>query len=202
MFSFYLLFRLIRNDGGKHSDRQGLSNTDHQGVVVAIKTLKDCSSGDVCSKFTLEARILAALIHPHIVTLLAVCYSNRKSDNLGSGHNVSNKDTVAMNESSFGQGDGFVTEMILEYLEQGSLLDVLRRSSTRVTLGMHSLLQVCVQIAEAMVFLERSRVIHRDLAARLVAHPVSYSFSLKIKVNCRICSFFIAIDHCFIHALN
>ena len=42
-------------------------------VDVAIKTLKDAGGHEESSKFLVEARILSALSHPNIVTLLAVC---------------------------------------------------------------------------------------------------------------------------------
>lgn len=54
--------------------------------------------------------------------------------------------------------------IVTEFMEQGCLLNVLRQR--RGSLGLDTLLSVCLDVCEGMEHLEASRFIHRDLAAR------------------------------------
>ncbi len=116
--------------------RLGTMQTSKGSVKVAVKTLLAQPSADMKAKFELEARILCAVSHENVVRIVG--YSD----------------------------DGPQSMMILEFLEHGDLLDVLR--SEKRTITTESMLQMCIQVCRAMVHLESLKVIHRDLAARNV----------------------------------
>jgi serine/threonine protein kinase len=114
---------------------------------VAAKCLKESDDDEVSEKFIVEARTLCALRHPNIVRLVGVCIDQRPY------------------------------LMLVEYLQHGDYLRVLRSkvatgnsSSSKITtassLTLLSLLSSICQIADAMAYLEKLRIIHRDLAAR------------------------------------
>jgi hypothetical protein len=109
---------------------------EYQGRNVAIKLLKDTASKEAGQRFATEARILAALVHPHIVRVVGVCFKTTPQ---------------------------FI---VVELMEGGDLLHyVIEHKQTALT-EKGLLLSACVQIADAMEMLERQRIIHRDLAAR------------------------------------
>jgi serine/threonine protein kinase len=101
---------------------------------VAIKTLKNSGDTELKQQFLMEARMLAAMRHPHILRLVGAC---------------------AHDEPFY---------MILEYMPLGDLQQYLRMQST--LLLPKQLMSSLHQVADAMTYLEKSHVIHRDLAAR------------------------------------
>ena len=104
-------------------------------VEVAIKTIKDSGVADVREQFVAEAKLLAALQHPNIVSVVAVHISE-----LGS-------------------------YLALEYMAGGDLASYLRKVN-QASASEVQLTNVLVQISGAMAYLEKGRVVHRDLAAR------------------------------------
>jgi serine/threonine protein kinase len=129
--------------------RLGMMQTDRGSVKVAVKTLLAQPSADMKTKFELEAKILCAVSHENVVRIVG--YSD----------------------------DGPQAMMILEFLEHGDLLGVLRKEKHAITT--ESMLQMCLQVCRAMAHLESLKVIHRDLAARNVLvgslSPVSVKLS-------------------------
>ena len=118
------------------------SVTKSNGTVVeaAIKTIKDSSIIVVREQFISEAKLLAALKHPNIVSVVAV--------HIGSAESY-----LALELMAGGDLSGYLTD----------------RGSHRFPLD--ELMGVLTQIADAMSYLERCRIVHRDLAARFL-----YSF--------------------------
>lgn len=115
-------------------------NSATNSISVAVKTLKPGTSSDLEAKFLLEARILAALQHDHIVSLLAVCFQSCPH-------------TMVV--------ELLAGDMLVYLHEHGSHLRSLALEECQV-----QLLGACAQIADAMALLERQRIVHRDLAAR------------------------------------
>ncbi len=105
-------------------------------VDVAVKVLKDDVTPDMQAKFLLEARILAALNHAHIVRVLAVCF------------------------------DSTPHMIVVEFMSGGDLQSYLQKHCDEQKTEAKALIEVLVQIASAMTLLERYRVVHRDIAAR------------------------------------
>ena len=111
------------------------------GAHVAVKTLKEGTHADLLDQFMQEARILVALQHPSIVAVRGVC-------------------TEAAVEQCC---------IVLELMPGGDLQGYLVGHRTELAASQvleSQLINVLVQIASAMAFLERSHIVHRDLAAR------------------------------------
>ena len=106
------------------------------GGAVAVKTLLSQSSREVRDKFEMEARILCAVKHAHVVRLV-------------------------------GFVGGEQAMMVLEFLPLGDLQRYLREEDD-AKVHASIMLEMCVQVCDAMCYLERLNVIHRDLAARNV----------------------------------
>jgi serine/threonine protein kinase len=104
------------------------------GTDVAVKTLSS-GGAEMQRKFLIEARLLSALAHPHVVRILHVCTRTMPY-------------AIAVE---------LMSSDLKTYLVQSP------REYAEVVL-----VDVCVQVAEAMEHLARHRVIHRDLAARNV----------------------------------
>ena len=103
---------------------------------VAVKSLKGQAGGEAQRKFLTEARILAALKHPHIVRVVGVCF--KSTPNL----------------------------VVVEFMGGGDLCGYLQKHEGSELVRTELLLGALVQIAEAMSLLEKQRIVHRDLAAR------------------------------------
>ena len=112
-------------------------------VAVAIKSLLDKHGVPELERqqFEYEARLLSALRHANIVSVLAVCF--KQSPNL----------------------------IVLEMMKGGDLRSYLRQHKDESEEGIEQLMGACLQISDAMSFLERHSVVHRDLAARFVHDP-------------------------------
>eukprot|EP00043_Microstomoeca_roanoka_P014996 m.149566 g.149566 ORF g.149566 m.149566 type:complete len:2815 (+) comp16158_c0_seq2:365-8809(+) len=107
---------------------------------VAIKRLHAKGvDADEQSKFLQEARLMAILEHPNIVRLLGVC-------------------TL---ETPF--------LMVLEFLPGGDLRGFLKKQAkAKSHASPETLTMACINIAQAMAYLEQNHIVHRDLAARNV----------------------------------
>jgi serine/threonine protein kinase len=118
--------------------------TDGSTLQVAVKALHQHGVPESESKqFEYEARLLVALEHPHIIHAIGVCF--RSSPQL----------------------------LVLELMSGGDLKKYLRDNRASLFSLPSSLGRACVQIADAMEYLERKRVVHRDLAARF-DFPISF----------------------------
>lgn len=86
--------------------------------------------------FIEEAKVMTKLQHTNLVQLYGVCSKNRP------------------------------IFIITEYMKHGSLLQYLRRLKTTLLSDIGSLIDMAIQVARGMAYLERHNYIHRDLAAR------------------------------------
>ncbi|PAA61493.1 hypothetical protein BOX15_Mlig034038g1, partial [Macrostomum lignano] len=106
---------------------------------VAIKTLKPDTAMSQ-EKFLEEAKIMHKLSHPKIVNILGVCTK-----------------ILEPNDQIY---------IITEFMENGALLDYLRKSNSGSSkLPMATLLDIAYQIADGMAYLEEKKFVHRDLRA-------------------------------------
>jgi hypothetical protein len=117
--------------------------TSASNQLVAIKSLQPAALKETQVQFCLEARLLNALRHEHIVSLVGVVFTEPP------------------------------LAIVMEYLEFGDLRSFLRRNrpmadSPQVLLTDMHMLIMCTQIASALMFLELRKVVHRDVAARCV----------------------------------
>jgi serine/threonine protein kinase len=85
----------------------------------------------------MEANLLASLSHPNLVSALAVCTLQRPF---------------------------FV---VMELMDGGSLQSTLRKAAkAQALITDFTLLNVCSQICDALVYLSTLQIVHRDIAAR------------------------------------
>ena len=118
-----------------------LATLTRKGEVasVAVKTMLDNGVPAMeLRQFEYEARLLTALTHPNIVKVVAVCFQ----------------------QSPF--------MICLELMSGGDLRSYLKEHEAELRQDSEPLLSACLQIANAMAYLEQHRVVHRDLAARFV----------------------------------
>ena len=120
------LARLVRKDGGK--------------TAIAVKMQHGGSGVPEAEQrqFMYEARLLSAIHHGHIVSVVAV---------------------------HFGSSPQYIG---LELMEGGELGKYLADFKAQVEENVGQLIGVCLQICDAMAYLEKSKIVHRDLAARNV----------------------------------
>jgi serine/threonine protein kinase len=112
---------------------------------VAAKVCHSSTPEDRKAQLLCEARVMNALRHPNIVSLVAV---------------ITHSAPVVLAMELMESGD------LRSYLRQCSL----KQSSTSPTrvVTWPQLLRVAWQVASALVFLEDKHVVHRDIAARSV----------------------------------
>uniref|UniRef100_A0A4W5K0G5 non-specific protein-tyrosine kinase n=1 Tax=Hucho hucho TaxID=62062 RepID=A0A4W5K0G5_9TELE len=111
---------------------------DGRGELVAVKSLKPNSKGQLACHLRREIDTMRELYHRNIVKYKGVC----------------------------SEEGGRTTKLIMEYLPAGSLKDYLPRRKHQTDLK--RLLQYALQICQGMDYLGSQRFIHRDLAARNV----------------------------------
>jgi serine/threonine protein kinase len=116
-----------------------LQKEDGTKVDVAVKAMHQQGVPEAESQqFEYEARLLVALDHPHIIRAIGVCFQSAPQ------------------------------LLVLELMDGGDLKKYLKDHQTELESATSTLGRACVQIADAMEYLERKRVVHRDLAARYV----------------------------------
>uniref|UniRef100_A0A6I8PJL7 Tyrosine-protein kinase receptor n=1 Tax=Ornithorhynchus anatinus TaxID=9258 RepID=A0A6I8PJL7_ORNAN len=126
---------------------------------VAVKTLKKGATDQEKMEFLKEAHLMSKFDHPNILKQLGVCL---------------------FNEPQY---------LILELMEGGDLLTYLRRARVPTfqapLLSLVDLVELCVDISEGCVYLEKMHFIHRDLAARncLMSVKDYGSLSRKVKIG-------------------
>ena len=109
-----------------------------QPMQVAVKTVRENLPESQQEQFEREARLLVALHHRNIVKVLAVCFASQP-------HMI-----------------------VLEYMEGGDLKSYLEREQKVLEQQPTLMTGALVQVAEAMAFMSKHKVVHRDLAARNV----------------------------------
>ena len=107
---------------------------------VAVKQLRDT---DAIDEFFREVEFMSRLDHPQIVRLLGVCSLQEPFT------------------------------MIFEYMDLGDLCSFLREAALLQAEGEDEglleplqMLDICLQVAQGMVYISQKRFVHRDLAAR------------------------------------
>lgn len=143
-------------------------DTAEQGGFVAVKALKEDADSDVLSMFLSEVKTSIQFQHPHVIRLIGMC-------------------TQTCHKC-----------MIFEYMDQGSLNDLLRRSDSAnptmdedaVTIGPDRFLSCCLQVAQGLAYLASLKFVHRDIATRnclvnsnLVVKIADFGMSREVSVD-------------------
>lgn len=107
--------------------------------LVAVKKLLAVTASGV-SDFVTELNLLATLSHPRILSLVGGCWDDQFTD----------------------------LQIVLEYMDSGDLLTVLRRSPPTELTWESGKAAYCVQICEAVYYLHslQPALIHRDIKSR------------------------------------
>lgn len=113
-----------------------LKNPEKEGGRVAVKTLRNqiIFSNQEVDMFIREALTMKGFDHPHVLQFLGLSF------------------------------EGTSPMMILEFMENGCLLDYMRNENNYIIVS--DLIDFALQIATGMEYLSNQRFIHRDLAAR------------------------------------
>ncbi len=108
--------------------------------LVAVKTLREGADENLLRQMLLEARVLMAMRHPHIIQLVGVCEAR------------------------------VPLKLVLEFCEEGNLTNFLRQGgAARLQSGnIYGSSFVALQVACAVQYLHSKLLLHRDLAARNV----------------------------------
>lgn len=113
------------------------SQTKAHSIDIAVKALLQSADFNEKSQFEYESKLLSAMSHRNIVRVVGVCF--RKEPNM----------------------------LALELMRGGDLKNYLIDHAENLKENSKDQLTgVCIQIADAMIYLASHRVIHRDLAAR------------------------------------
>ncbi|KAF6032306.1 BTK [Bugula neritina] len=71
--------------------------------------------------------------------------------------------------------------IVTEYMEEGALLDYLKKNKSRLLTQTTSCLDIVKQVCEGMAYLEEMKLIHRDLAARnCLVGSSDYGYIVKV----------------------
>lgn len=133
------------------------------GVLVAMKTLKFPKNitGKTREKyqndFVREAKLLRDLSHPNIVTFYGIHDNGRKDEE----------------KKQY---------MITEFMDQGSLLDFLKRSK-KIKLNIGDKIRIAIDICKGMKYLHSSNIRHGDLAARNILLEKKQGGLLRAKIS-------------------
>lgn len=111
---------------------------------VAVKTLKEDADSDILTAFVAEVETSARFKHPNVVRLVGICTED------------------------------FHKCMIFEYMDLGSLSDILRSSdptnpdpsSAKGSMTPDQFLSCCLQVAKGLTYLSSLKFVHRDIATR------------------------------------
>ncbi|RWS30425.1 Tyrosine-protein kinase Fer-like protein [Leptotrombidium deliense] len=117
-------------------------------IPVAVKICRMNLADEQKRKFLQEGRILKQYDHPNIVKFIGVCVQ---------------KEPIMI---------------LMELVSGGSLLNFLRNNRSSDKMSSTTLIQMCIDVASGMEYLESKNCIHRDLAARNCL--VSSNLSVKI----------------------
>ena len=129
---------------------------DAAGIIaVAVKTMHGTGVPEAeVKQFEYEARLLATLDHPHIIRAIGVCFATAPP------------------------------LLVLELMGGGDLKKYLKDNQAALIADPKLLSVACVQIADAMAYLESKRVVHRDLAARYVDRCPGLQVHLCVAATC------------------
>lgn len=123
---------------------------DEEDQVVAIKTIERGVDEEQKKEVLDEAILMAELIHPNIVNLLAV-----------SGFKVKYENRTYTVDFT----DGVTPLICLEYCAKGDLLNFIRKTNNLPEI---TLLNFMINVANGEQYLISKSIVHRDLAARNV----------------------------------
>lgn len=123
--------------------QQAIWTNDHgERIQVAIKCLSKQRMHNNRSEFLKEAHIMHGIAHPNIVRLYGVVLNNEDH-------------STDLNSSSL--------MLVTELAPLRSLLECLKDQSIKSSFTVSLLCDFAYQIANGMQYLERNRLIHRDL---------------------------------------
>ena len=105
-------------------------------MQVAVKTIKEQAESNEQEQFEFESRLLSALSHVGVVSVVGVIFSQHPH------------------------------MLVLELMQNGDLEHYLQSNAAQLTKRPDLLSSVCMQVANAMLYLSERKIIHRDLAAR------------------------------------
>ncbi|XP_065899288.1 uncharacterized protein [Dysidea avara] len=151
---------------------KGLYRKNDETIIVAIKTLKTCSSVLKIEEFIEEIAVTKTFSHPNVLSLIGACLEASSSDKMP---------LMVVPYMLYGDVKSFLSS------KRGNKIDL-----TELPQDLHYniLVQICLDIAKGMAYLSSMRFIHRDLSARncmldenMVAKVGDFGFSRDVYIS-------------------
>ena len=131
----------------------GIRSEDGTSTTVLVKSLREESDASVQQLFNVEMVCASGFYHPNILTLLGVCTSDTPR-------------YMVYEYLEFGPLDTFLQSTAAVWIDFDSIADTDASTSTQQLVGVDELLNIGLQVANAMDYLTGKGFVHKDLAAR------------------------------------
>lgn len=131
----------------------GIHSEDTASTTVLVKSLREESDVAVQQLFNVEMVCASGFYHPNILTLLGVCTSDTPR-------------YMVYEYLEFGPLDAFLQSTAAVWIDFDSIADTDASTSTQQLVGVDELLNIGLQVVNAIDYLAGKGFVHKDIAAR------------------------------------